>query len=434
MRRRRDLRLEIFGVVAIALVGAVLWVAYHPDAGIVRRAEGWPVLGPLASAARARWSPPSPPEAPAEVREAPVEIVVLPPPRRAPRRRFDRPSIRIGPGNEAAPRRSGLEPVGPVPAIAVDPDRLARARRLLGPTAKRHEIGGYALWTDVVDRTLPARWDDLVAATERAWRDRNGLEPIGGPEETIFLFAHEAPYRELLAGEPDLAGIDANGVAGAGLLALARGVRPAEIVDATLVHELAHLLARRSIGPALPPWLGEGLAEDLSHAPLGPGGDLDPSEVRGVVSFDGPRFQIEGGAASLDGLGRRVAAGEALPTLGDLEPLDVAAFAGGESGRSRYATVFAWFRFLHSRPGTSDGLRRFLAAVRDGEDATVEALEDQLGVRLETLVPELGEWVLGARRQTLARLGAPTEIPDERGRIVRHRAGAAPESAPADLP
>ena len=69
------------------------------------------------------------------------------------------------------------------------------------------------------------------------------------------------------------------------LLAVAAGLLASACasadVAATLIHELVHALNTRSIGPALPPWLDEGLAEDLSYAALGPGGEIRTFELAG---------------------------------------------------------------------------------------------------------------------------------------------------------
>lgn len=65
----------------LGLFGGLAWLTRHPDAEIVRRAESWPFVGPLASELRQRYVPPAPPPAaaPAEGAAEASEIVVVEP-------------------------------------------------------------------------------------------------------------------------------------------------------------------------------------------------------------------------------------------------------------------------------------------------------------------------------------------------------------------
>ena len=419
----RDRALEVTSVLLLLAAGGFVWLTRHPDAEMLTRARGWPLVGALAGALQERWRPPPPVSSPApEPESGGVEIVYLAPAPEPPRRRFDAEPRGATAAPAAAPEDeipSGLEPPGPLAAEAADPERLARAKDLLGASARGYALGRYALWTDVEDPELAPRWRRLAAAVERAWPRRTGVEPLSEAAETVVLFRAGGSFSAFLADEPELQGVDAHGVAGDGLIVVSAAGKPEAVLDATFAHELAHLLARRSIGPALPPWLGEGLAEDVSHAPLDAAGEVDFEAVRGAFSRAGTSFRVDGGVAALDRLGRRIASGERLATLGELERFDVGEFASAGTGSERYALVFAWFRFLHSRPELAAGLRAFLAGVRDGGPATVAALDGSLPRPSRELLDELHAWVLAARAAALERLGAPSEMPDATGTVFR---------------
>ncbi len=104
---------------------------------------------------------------------------------------------------------------------------------------------------------------------------RYGVTPVGQAEEAILLFADREGYEsfaELVEGGPMPPGT--TGHAARGLVATYAGERSPVEICRSLLHEIAHLLERRSLGPALPPWLGEGLARDFTGHLLDDGVDV----------------------------------------------------------------------------------------------------------------------------------------------------------------
>ena len=189
-------------------------------------------------------------------------------------------------------------PVGPGEPAAPAPERLAEARRLLGPAAREMPLGGYLLLTDLPAAGLPPALGATVAALEPAYRERTGLTPVGTAAGVIALFASEEAYRAFQAGEERLAGLPVSGHARGGLVALPAAAGEDETAT-VLVHELAHLLNRRAIGPALPPWLDEGLAEELAGSARDAAGGLEPGGYGGRMERDERRWTATGGLAAL---------------------------------------------------------------------------------------------------------------------------------------
>ena len=53
---RGDAGPKILLLTLVALFGGFAWLTHHPEAEIVRRAESWPFVGPLASQFRQRFT------------------------------------------------------------------------------------------------------------------------------------------------------------------------------------------------------------------------------------------------------------------------------------------------------------------------------------------------------------------------------------------
>ena len=183
--------------------------------------------------------------------------------------------------------------------------------------------------------------------------------------------------------------------------ALASGGRILEQVQAALVHELVHLLNRRFLGPALPSWLDEGLAEELSMSQIAADGTLAPASLGRWESGTERTRLMGGGQVELDGLRARMRRGD-LPTLETLVRLDLAGFQAEESYQIHYALSAFWVRYLLSAksPAGGGGFRSFLAAVAEGQLLEERLLLASLG----TGWPELE---IGFRRWLDA--GAPTK-------------------------
>jgi hypothetical protein len=255
-------------------------------------------------------------------------------------------------------------------------------------------LGPYPLYTDLADPGLVFFLDRVAAAVEPAYRRRYGREPVGEAAEVIVLFAGEEGYRAFQDADRQLADLPASGHTGYGLVALYLGGRRRDEVAATLVHEIAHLLNRRSVGPALPPWLDEGLAADLATSAIGPAGDLHPDTLGGAIERGAGRVDYYGAQAAI----RRLAAAltdRALPPLPRLFALDWEAFVRSDRLDLHYAAAgFFWRYLLQGEGGALAGpARAYLASTADGGAADAETLRIELDRTWADLEDGFEAWV-----------------------------------------
>ncbi|HXT22185.1 MAG TPA: hypothetical protein VN923_15635, partial [Thermoanaerobaculia bacterium] len=155
---------------------------------------------------------------------------------------------------EAADDAAAAAERSPAPAsesAAVPEVPTGLARRPLPP---------FSLASDVGDERLIVRLGAVAAALPADFGDRFGLR--APPAGTLILFARSAEFHRWLeeqgGGDAAIEGFARNGVA-----ALAVEHLHGDEVAALMVHELGHLLGRAAMGRQLPPWLEEGLAEEL---------------------------------------------------------------------------------------------------------------------------------------------------------------------------
>jgi hypothetical protein len=145
----------------------------------------------------------------------------------------------------------------------------------------------------------------------------------------------------------------------------------------TLLHELAHLLSRRALGPALPPWLDEGISDDLAYSIVDGSGRLLPGTISGVRIEAVGGFEFRGGLASLkisaDDVDRSV-----LPGLLDLSWSEFA--IDGSAGRNYARAAFLIRCLLADRcgPASASAFRDYLSAISEGGAAGPEALKSEL--------------------------------------------------------
>ncbi len=446
---RRDLGPLLLLFLVLGLLAGFAWLTRHPDAPVLRRAEGWPFIGPLATWMRERYLPPEP--APAVAEEEPlaapgpaaVAPLVAPPaagPVQAGPRVWILPGtvLRLSPA-EAAPailevatmasaarleRRGdwfrvnhrGIEgwvflegydetggppygdapePPGPLEPLPPDEAKLAAARRYLGDRERASRVGPYAFYTDSRDDELVARLDRLAAQLEAVYVERYALRPRGTPRAALVLYRTELPYRLFQRRQPQISGLPSTGHSAKGVAAFFVGERSRGEVGATLVHELVHLLNRRALGPALPPWLDEGLADDLASARVDPDGTIRPQLIGGERRREGSTVRVTGGVATLLQLRDELDAG-GPPLLPDLLGLDWESFVRDDRSRLHYGASAFWVRYLlQGEDGRhSEAFRRFLAAVAAGRPATAEALRQELGQGWDVLERGYRAWVL----------------------------------------
>jgi formamidopyrimidine-DNA glycosylase len=342
------------------------------------------------------------------------------------------------------PLGRAVVPPRPLPALPPDPVRLEEARTLLGegrPAAPEQSLGGYLLLTDLEDPALVARAMAVVSGLEVLYFERYGRPPVGEPREAIVLFESEADYRRFQAGEPRLAGIGGTtGLASRGLVATFRGERSDDELLGTLVHELGHLLNRRALGPSLPSWLDEGLADDLGASRIDREGRLLPGSWSRTLDAQEREIRISGGEAALRDLAELFAPAETKPgksqdlaaatdaasriDLGAMLALEWEEFVAEEGAELHYAAATAFIRMLLAAPASSGLFRDWLTSVAAGSSPAAEDLRMKLGRSWPELERALALW----SRAELARLPALRSQADES--ISRSPAGSsAPFSA-----
>lgn len=182
---------------------------------------------------------------------------------------------------------------------------------------------------------------------------------------------------------------------------------PHEVEDA-FVHELIHDVSRRALGPALPPWLAEGLADELAQSRWNEEGKWLPNTWSGeerlverrrerIETEEGERTRIEERYAVTGGRAALLAAQEAaaegrLPTLEALTRMERPEFVG-DAVDVHYAESFLLIRYLLAEPRHAPRLRAFLAAVAAGAPADAGTLRRHLGVSWDELDTAFRSWV-----------------------------------------
>ena len=434
------------------MLAGIAWLTQNPEAEILARAQEWPIVGPLATKFRQSYLPLQPSD-PTSLDSSPVahdrsiEVVVVSPDleKLGTRRHVwvqpgtrlyeepDRQSrvlqtlqsisnlplldrqgdwyqvllVRPDPSPllgwvwledyeepaRAIPRQP--DPVLPLPAVAADADRIAAARQLMANGGVDRECGSYPLITDAVDDPLTALCSRLTGDLESRYPTRYGVEPVGPPAETIVLFRRFEDYQsfrglEQVPYESSLA----HASPAHGYVALAVGDRSAVGVLGTLTHELTHLLNRRALGPALPPWLNEGIADDLAQSKIEADGSISPGKLGGETRIDGSTVTRRGGFAAAIDLQEALRSDE-LPTLEQLVQMDRQQFQQPGQAQLHYALSSFWVRYLLSDfdPDLKLGFKAFLKEVAAGETLTPELLSQRLGKDLEELEPRFHTWV-----------------------------------------
>jgi len=276
------------------------------------------------------------------------------------------------------PLGSAPDPVLPLTGRPARPELLAAVRQILGLPADAtpsRRLGAYPLLTDVDDPALMIVLDRAARGVDDAYTSRYWLSLVGEPAETVVIFRRRADYDAYLArtGGP---AAETGHVAG-GVVALYREGRLIEDVRATLVHELVHVLGRRGLGPALPPWLDEGMADDLAESSFGEGGRPIPGTLSDPALRAGGFVEIHGGHASLDMLRRQIA-GPGLVPLAELTSLGEEEFLARQPRGLTYAESSFFIRYLLASERAA-GFRTFLRAIASGQPPSPDALVDRLG-------------------------------------------------------
>ncbi len=457
-------------MVATAAVGLEAWAGLYPRSPLLARAAQWPLVGDWVALARARHAQPRAPRQPIAARR-----IVRPTPRPAVTEPLRGPAdlpagvwpelwleqgeaLRAAPSanapvvvaasaianvpvleargdwrrvrwrgregwvrgrrEEGPPLGSDVEPVRPVTGRAASPNTWRRRARCSPRPASSEppprKLGPYALLTDVEEPALLLLLDRAASGIEDAYRARYGLELVGSPAETVVLFRRRASYDAYLArtGGP---AAETGHYAG-GVVAFHRQGRLLEEVRGTLVHELVHALNRRGLGPALPPWLDEGMADDLAESRVGEGARTLPGTLGGTALRAGGFFELHGGEASREVLRQQLAAGGLVP-LERLLSFDEVELRTLRPAGYGYAEASFFVRYLLEGE-LAPRFRAFLRQVAAGVQPSPDSLSAALGRSFPELDTSLAAWIL------------PTEPPPEpEAQPPQPDAGARPPDA-----
>ena len=425
----RPLRLLPHALLILVLSAALAFAVatQFPEAAVIERAEGWPLIGPHAERFRAAYVPAATGSGDAVANAAPdaepapeIEVVqVIDPDLIGPKpkvwaragtpilaepelgarevgrvehlfplsrleRRGDWFRVRYGTRlsgfhkgwvylpdyrEPTADELEAPEPVLPLAPVAIAEEARLVAVRHLSAGAVDGRCGPFALLTDVADPQVLALCERVGSRIEGAHRRRYGLDLVGEAAETIILFEREAAYRAFR----DVLG---RGIRGAAFASAARGFAAVPVgdrlpgaVEASLIHELTHLLNRRSLGPALPSWLDEGMARDLDTV-----GVEQPAAPHGIPR----RGQVE--------------------SLEYLFDLDQTVFQ--MRAEDNYRAAGRWIGYLVAGPDPelAVGMRGFLRAVASGEPIRAELLLRHLGRDWPELESGFRAWEAGDPR------------------------------------
>jgi len=259
-------------------------------------------------------------------------------------------------------------------------------------------LAPFSLATDVRDERLLATVGTVAAALPADFEARFGLSAAA--EGTLVLFARGADFRAWLAaeggGDPAVEGLARHGVA-----AFAVEDLRSDEVTALMVHELSHLLVRAAAGRQLPPWLDEGLVEELAISRRDARGHTVPGSLRvrstsrstSATALPGrARYErtITGPGAALITLLRGP-----RPPLAELLAMPAATFTAASGRPERYAVAAFFVRYLLDADGERwrQPFHAFLAAVAAGGPADTVALEATLGVSLAELQGRFDPWL-----------------------------------------
>ena len=408
----RDLIARALLLLLLLLLGGVAWLTRHPESRWLDRAADWPAIGPLAESFRAAYRP-APVGAPSEAPDgSEVEYVTVGPAARTSAAPDVEPLVEIyAPPAPPGPPPLGRQPapVLPLPSRPASAAQLQAVEALLGNDAVETAIGPYAFLHAASLQPPVERWAALTATLDGAFAERFGVVPIGEPEETVALFADEKSYRELQNADRRLAGLDASGLASGGLAALYADGRSRQDLESTLVHELGHFLVRRALGPALPPWLDEGLAEDLAQTPFD-GEELLFGTSRVDVEREGSGIVVRGALASLDEVDRAAREGR-LPPLESLVALEWKPFVGA-GAELYYGEALWWVRFLldGGDAARAAAFRGHLESIATGGPADGERLRARLDAGWQELEGEFVAWIAAERERRLTALGLPSRM------------------------
>ncbi len=273
-------------------------------------------------------------------------------------------------------------------------DRRRRVHELLGEAGREVALGPFAMLTDLPAEVRLGRIPVVAERLHESFRERYGMEPGVGPAGTVVLFRTEEAYRRFEAEDVAVAELGLDGHASSDLAALFLGDRTPEEVQPLLIHELTHLLNRRVFTTTPPPWLEEGMANDLAYSQADREGRLVAGTVGGRATESRRVVRLSGPNAALSRLAK--AAGQArLTPLAELTDYSWSEFQRPEGRPLRYAESAFFLRYLldADRGRHAGTARTWIAQVARRGTAAAPELADALGVPWAELDAGYAAWL-----------------------------------------
>lgn len=246
------------------------------------------------------------------------------------------------------------------------------------PGVAPRQMGPFFFVTDFPEGELLTLLGSAAYKVEEAYRERYGLEVGHRAGETFLVFSTEEAYKAFITAKPGLAIFDAATMAGQSTAALVIGQRSSWEVVSSFLHAATHLLNRRLFDRPMPPWLEEGLAEDLdcfwAEDPFAPApGMMGARWNQGPVPVVGcytPMIKVAQGQPPPELLATELLVG--LDRRGYVE--------AGSFAKNQLSASWLVAYLLNGEGGAlASGFRDFLAEVAQGQPATGERLLTKLG-------------------------------------------------------
>ena len=166
------------------------------------------------------------------------------------------------------------------------------------------------------------------------------------------------------------------------------------------MHELAHLLTQEAFARPAPPWIAEGLSEDLAWCRADAEGRLLTGSLDAATAERRTGDRVvrvtSGSRATVKDFLERTRAGRGLPLSALLEPA-TRLFADALTRRDAYTEAGLLVRFLlGGDPARAERFRVFLRAATLGAPAGLDDLAAAVGTDAKSLEKEYWSFV---RRQ-----------------------------------
>ncbi len=292
-------------------------------------------------------------------------------------------------------------PPAPVPMLTpreaepVQPTRPESEPLSFGPLWTEYDLGPYQLFSRVREQMMVDFLGNVAAEHARVYAERYGLTDAetGG---TVVLFGDRQGFVEFQRNR----GHDAFEARIDGYfhspdtVVMYRGHSSRQQLAATLIHELTHLISWQTlrkwgrVQTSMPPWLDEGMAEDLALSRVDRKGRL----VAGPLGPTNLHYQRRLGVILLE-LEKQISIGGTAPSLPQLLAMDKDAFLSSDS-ELNYLLSALWVRYLLDDAKLAAGFRGFLASVADGGQPDAEELRSRLGHSWDRLSQGFRGWLL----------------------------------------